>query len=148
MSYKGVIYCNKCYEHSGTHSIRIIKDGKIPILYTKIAEAKEYDDTNGILQHYRNLLRLIGNREWIWIFDCNDLEFKHCFEIGTSRGIINLLLENGKNKKIYVINSNYFFNIILDTCKLFLDNSISDNMEIYKKNEYNQFINNLKPYIN
>ena len=88
MSYKGVIYCNKCFEHSGTHSIRIIKDGTIPILYTKIAEAKEYDDTNGILQHYRNLLRLIGNREWIWIFDCNDLEFTHCFEIGTSRGIL------------------------------------------------------------
>lgn len=144
MSYNGVIYCDKCYKQPGAHSIRIIKDGEIPILYTKIAEAKEYDDTLGILQHYRNLLKLLGEKKWIWVFDCNDLELKHCFEIRTSRGIIDLLRENGKNKKIFVINSNAFLTIILDSCKLFLDSSISDKMEIFGKSEYNQFIANLK----
>lgn len=144
MSYKGIVYCDKCYKNPGAHSIRIIKDGEIPILYTKIAEAREYSDTTGILQHYRNLLRLLGDKEWIWVFDCDNLEMKHCFEISTSRGIINLIRENGKNKKIYVINSNMFLTIILDSCKLFLDSSISDKMEIFGKSEYRQFINNLK----
>ena len=142
MSYNGVIYCDKCYKNLGTHSIRIIKDGEIPILYTKIAEAREYSDMTGILQHYRNLLRLLGDKEWIWFFDCDNLEMKHCFEIGTSRGIIDLIRENGKNKKIYVINSNMFLTIILDSCKLFLDSSIRDRMEIFSKSEYKQFINN------
>ena len=136
MSYKGVIYCDKCYRNPGTHSIRIIKDGEIPILYTKIAEAKEYDDTSGILQHYRNLLRLLGDKEWIWVFDCDNLELKHCFEIRTSRGIIDLLLENGKNKKIYIMNSNMFLTIILDSCKFFLNNTISDKIEIFNHTDY------------
>ena len=136
MSYKGVIYCDKCYRNPGAHSIRIIKDGEIPILYTKIAEAKEYDDTSGILQHYRNLLRLLGDKEWIWVFDCDNLELKHCFEIRTSRGIIDLLLENGKNKKIYVINSNMFLTIILNSCKFFLNNTISDKMEIFNHTDH------------
>jgi hypothetical protein len=150
MSYKNIIYCNKCYNNKFSHSFRLIdQQNKIVILqnilpdnlesdllnnlllvntylfYTKIAEANDYNDTPGILQHYRNLLKVVSPNKWIWIFDCKDLELKHCFEISTAKGILEILKDNGKINTIFIINSNRFLTFILDTLKNFIDDNIS-----------------------
>ena len=125
MSYNDNIYCEKCVNKPNAHSFNLIgmsannnesSEASVvtAVFYTKIANAIDYDDVNGILEHYRKLLQLINQKDWIWIFDCNDLEIKHCFEITTSIGINKILKENGKNKKIFIINSNAFLTIILD----------------------------------
>jgi hypothetical protein len=143
MSYKNIIYCYKCYNNKLSHSFRLIEPQNIIlynlqnnllnnllnennyIFYTKIAEAKDYNDTKGILQHYRNLLHIVSPNKWIWIFDCKDLELKHCFEISTAKGILEILKENGKINKIFIINSNQFLTLMLDTLKFFIDDNIS-----------------------
>jgi hypothetical protein len=157
MSYNNNIYCEKCINKPNAHSFNLIsisannnesselsESSNTPfVFYTKIANAIDYDDVDGILEHYRKLLQLIDINEWIWIFDCDDLEIKHCFEITTSIGINKIIKENGKNKKIFIINSNVFLTIILDGIKFFLDNQISNNIEIFNKTEYNLFVNQL-----
>ena len=147
MSYNSIVYCNKCLLNSNSHSFRILNSSDTTnnaVLYTKIADAENYDDTDGILNHYRELLNLLDNREWIWIFDCDDLEIKHCFEIKTSLGIIDILQKNNKNKQILIINSNIFLTIIINSIKLFMDNSISDKIKIFKKDEKDLLIEELE----
>jgi hypothetical protein len=147
MSYNSIVYCNKCLLNPNSHSFRILNCSDTtnnPVLYTKIADAENYNDTDGILNHYRELLNLLENREWIWIFDCNDLEIKHCFEIKTSLGIIDILQKNNKNKQILIINSNIFLTIIINSIKLFMDNSISDKIKIFKKDEKDLLIEELE----
>lgn len=103
--------------------------GIYDVLYTKVADAKHYNDTIGILQHYKNLLALLEGKKWIWIFDCKDLGIKHCFEFQTAKGICDLLKQNGNVAHILIINSNIYLNIILDSISFFLDESIKSKIK-------------------
>ena len=106
MSYNNNIYCEKCVNKPNAHSFNLISmpadnnessesssaSSEPPfVFYTKIANAIDYDDVDGILEHYRKFLELINTNNWIWIFDCDGLEIKHCFEITTSIGINKII---------------------------------------------------------
>ena len=120
--------CPKCYKNPKAHSFKLLKTSlNIPVFYTAPGEAEDYADSNGILTHYENMLKIYGNQEWIWVFNCNNLEMKHSLEFNTARRVAILISEKYYNiKQIYVLNSNFIFNIILNIIYPFLDEKIKD----------------------
>lgn len=148
MSYNNITYCKTCIDIPGAHSFHIIcEHNTIPVLYTKVADAKHYDDTLGILSHYMNLLWLLKEKRWIWVFDCKDLAMKHCFELQTARGICNLLKQNDNVVHILIINSNTFLNIILDSIAFFLHETIKTKIKLFTANQM-PMIDDLLPGLN
>ena len=121
--------CPKCHINPNTHSFRIIEENdKQTIFYTCPADAIEYNDTNGILLHYENMLKNNGEKDWIWIFDCARLEIKHSFELNTSKRIAELVSNKYMHniKQIYIINPNFIINIIINFIWPFLNDKIKD----------------------
>ena len=121
--------CLKCHINPLAHSFKIIKeDSEKTVFYTCPADAEEYNDTNGILLHYENILKFNENKNWIWVFNCDRLEVKHSLEFNTAKRIAILISEKYMHniKQIYVINSNFVLNIILNIVWPFLHDKIKD----------------------
>ena len=128
--------CKKCYNNPKAHSFKIVKiDAIKTVFYTCVADAEEYNDTNGILCHYENMLKNNGNKEWIWIFDCDRMELKHSLEVNTAKKLAQLISEKYSHnlQQIYIINSNYILNIILNFIWIFLNDKIKDLLIISDK---------------
>lgn len=142
-------YCLTCYEITSAHSFEVVchvpRTDKIKevIFYTKVANAIKYYDTEGILIHYENLLKLVNPDQWVWIFDCSQFGFKHSLEIKTAKAIAKLISNFGKVKKILVINSNTFINIVYKAIKVFLDDEITKNTIIIKSDQKTKYMNEL-----
>ncbi len=113
------------------------------VFYTRVADAKLYYDTDGILAHYENLLNRVNPVRWVWIFDCNGFELKHSLELKTAIGIAKLISRFGRVSRILVINSNYFINFVIRSVKIFLDKEISDNTILIKSDEKIKYLHEL-----
>ena len=120
--------CPKCYKNPKAHSFKLLKTSlNIPVFYTDPGEAEDYADSDGILFHYENMLKLYGNKEWIWVFNCDNLAMKHSMEFSTARRVAILISEKYYNiKQIYVLNSNFIFNIMLNIVYPFLNEKVKD----------------------
>ena len=78
--------CLTCYNQPSSRSFNCVCETKNKgefIFYTKVADAKLYNDTTGILTHYENMLNYVNPEAWIWIFDCKDYKLKHSLQIKT-----------------------------------------------------------------
>jgi hypothetical protein len=146
-------YCDICDKLPNAHSFRVIcntifKDNNtISVYYTKVDEAIRYDDTEGILQHYENLLRYDSPSDWIWIFDCDGYGLKHSMEIKTAIGIAKIINKSLGLRRILVINSNFLINMMFKTVKIFLNNQLINNTVMIKKEEKTKFLLELSKYI-
>ena len=142
-------YCMICHQTPSAHSFEMVC--RVPrtdnlqevIFYTKVANAIKYDDTKGILNHYENLLRFVNPDKWIWIFDCDQFGLKHSLEMKTAKNIASLISRFGKVKKIIVINSNTFINVVYKAIKVFLDDEITKNTIMIKSDEKTKYMNEL-----
>jgi hypothetical protein len=131
--------CKTCFESPGSHSFSYLcKTTNINIneyvFYTCIANAKLYNDTNGILKHYSNYLEIMNPDLWIWIFNCDGFSMKHYFDIHTIRGLANLIKTYGKVKHIYIINITKLLYLVLKIVKPILDKEIYDKIQIINSN--------------
>lgn len=142
-------YCLTCYQIPSAHSFEMVchvprtDNIKEVIFYTKVADAIKYNDTEGILNHYENLLNLVNPDQWIWIFDCDQFGFKHTLELKTARGIAKLISNLGNVKQILVINSNTFINVVYKALHGFLDTEITKNTIMIKSDEKTKYMNEL-----
>lgn len=99
--------CQICFEQPGSHSFYFLKSQEdINYYYTCPAKAIRYWDTNGIVNHYDEILHLNGAKSWVWIFDSKDFGLKHSLQTGVAFGILELLKDKyGKYlKEIQIIN--------------------------------------------
>ena len=99
--------CQICFEQPGSHSFYFLKsEENINYYYTCPAKAIRYWDTNGIINHYDEILHLNGEKSWIWIFDSKNFGLKHTLQTGVAFGILQLLKDKyGKYlKEIQIIN--------------------------------------------
>ena len=99
--------CQICFEQPGSHSFYFLKSEEdINYYYTCPAKAIRYWDTNGIVNHYDEILHLNGAKSWVWIFDSKDFGLKHTLQTGVAFGILELLKDKyGKYlKEIQIIN--------------------------------------------
>jgi hypothetical protein len=121
--------CPICTKEPNSHSFRKIAEHNF---YTCPAQASKYNDTQGILNHYRLHLEKHGPNPWIWIFDCKGFELKHMLELQTAYGIVSLLNEKyGTHlKKIIVINQTWHIHSILTIIMPFLNKEIQSLIEI------------------
>jgi hypothetical protein len=101
--------CLICDKEPGSHSFEFYgktKEG-VYMYYTCPADASKYWDTEGILNHYREVLEKNNNNKWCWIFDSKGFDVKHSLEIGTAIGIINILSKYDNSLcEIQILNGN------------------------------------------
>jgi len=72
--------CPQCAIDPTCHSIYIkghsASDFNIPVVYTKPGEATMYDDTIGIVRHFRGVADTIHPNPWIWVFDGRWIDYE------------------------------------------------------------------------
>ena len=121
--------CPICIKEPNSHSFRKISNNTF---YTCPAQASKYNDTEGILNHYRLYLEKHGPNPWIWIFDSKGFELKHMLDLKTAYGIVSLLNEKYGNhlQKIIIINPTWHIHSILDIISPFLNKEIQSLIEI------------------
>jgi len=101
--------CIICDEEPGSHSFEFYGKTKEGLYkyYTCPANASKYWDTEGILNHYEEVLQQNNNNNWIWIFDCKGFDIKHSLEIVTAIGIIKILSKYESSLcEIQILNAN------------------------------------------
>lgn len=121
--------CSICIKEPNSHSFHKISNNTF---YTCPAQASKYNDTQGILNHYRLYLENHMPNPWIWIFDCKGFELKHIMELQTAYGIISLLNEKYGNhlQKITIINPTWHIHSLLAIVKPFLNIEIQSLIEV------------------
>ena len=121
--------CHICTKEPNSHSFHKISEYEF---YTCPAQASKYDDTDGILNHYRLYLENHWPKPWIWIFDSKGFELKHMMELQTAYGIVSLLNQKyGKHlKKIIIINPTWHIHSILAIVLPFLNKDIQSLIQI------------------
>jgi hypothetical protein len=128
--------CQICFEQPGSHSFYFLKSEEdINYYYTYPAKAIRYWDTNGIVNHYDEILHLNGEKSWIWIFDSKDFGLKHTLQTGVAFGILELLKDKyGKYlKEIQIINPSIHIKSMYTILYPFLTQELID---IIKWDEY------------
>lgn len=137
--------CKDCFKDPNSHSFTLLcmYDNNNYLFYTRIADSKKYDDTEGILKHYENYLNFINPEKWTWIIDFDNVELKHSLEIKTSIGLCKLVKKFGKVDKIFIINQNMFLKKLLPIVKPFIGD-LYKKLTIYSKNDKNKFLNILQ----
>jgi hypothetical protein len=151
MNKNGIEYCKICKELPNAHSFELVCYGrdirekdedkkKVSVFYTRVANAIRYDDSNGIIEHYTNLLKLENPKKWIWIFDCNGFGLRHSIQIKTAIRIAKLINNFGNVHRILVINSNFFINTLFHGITAFLNNEIISNTIMINSDEKTKYI--------
>ena len=101
--------CKICDDEPGSHSFEFYgktKEG-VYMYYTCPGDASKYWDTEGILNHYKEVLEQNNNNKWCWIFDSKGFDVKHSLEIGTAMGIIDILSKYENSLcEIQILNGN------------------------------------------
>ena len=121
--------CTVCEAEPGSHSLREIgvRDGTV-IFYTCPAEAKRYNDYEGIMRHYEDTFdeRIGDGTPWIWVFDCKDFTLKHLVEINVSIGIISLITTRFLDnlQKIIVVNPYWIVEFTMNLLRPFMSESL------------------------
>lgn len=103
--------CKICDEEPNSHSFNYygITNDNIYIYYTCPAEATKYWDTNGILEHYTEVLEQNNNHKWIWLFNAKGFTTKHSLEMTTAMGILKIIAEHNDSLcEIRIVNANMY----------------------------------------
>lgn len=133
------VICSKCMMDPTCHSFKKISEKNgVYIYYTNPTKAKLYTDTEGILTHYDNALKQVGNKKWIWIFDSDGFDMKHALEVKTGIGIAELLTDKYANNlvEIKIINPTWHIKTMLKAVMPFLDKVTRDKIKILKDRYY------------
>lgn len=119
--------CQICINKPGSHSFYLLKsENNVNTYYTCPSKASKYWDTEGIIDHYDEVLTLNEETPWIWILDSADFGFVHSMQIGVAIGILNLLKSKyGKYlQEIQIINPTPYIKTLYSIIYPFLTNDI------------------------
>ena len=135
--------CIYCQENSNSHSFNILdyhslNENNIQnLFYTKIADAELYNKPDTIIYHIEQTLKynkIHYDKEWMWIIDFNNSEFKHYISFNTVKEISKWINKESLNlcknlKEINIINSNFMINSLILLSKWFLPKHIKINIK-------------------
>lgn len=125
--------CQKCSMDPTSHSFRKISEKNgIVTYYTNPSKALLYTDTDGILTHYDNALKQVGDNKWIWIFDSDGFDLKHAMEVKTGVGVAKLLTQKYAHnlQEIKIINPTWHIKTMLTVIWPFLSDSVKQKITI------------------
>lgn len=121
--------CEKCTMDPTSHSFRKLSEKNgVVTYYTNPSKANLYNDTEGILTHYNNALKQVGEKKWIWIFDSEGFDLKHAMEVKTGIGIAKLLTQQYAHnlQEIKIINPTWHIKTMLTAVWPFLNQKTRD----------------------
>jgi hypothetical protein len=123
-----VYQCPICKEDPTSHSLQKRRETEDCVyFYTCPAQASKYNDTEGILSHYRGVLGEIPEgKEWVWVFDASGFSMKHAMEFTLATQMARLVTEEfGENlRKVYVVRPTTFITITMNVIWPFLSERI------------------------
>jgi len=108
--------CEACAVDPMTHSFKKVAEKKgISVFYTKPAQAKRYDDTEGILAHADKALEPYKEKKWMCIIDGDQFDAKYSVEVKTGMGLMELFLTKYVDTlvEIKVINPSIYMRSIV-----------------------------------
>jgi len=120
--------CPVCSIDPTSHSFKkiAVKDN-INYFYTCPAKAKKYNDTDGILYHYRGVLEDNKNNPWVWIFDADNFSAKHALNIDLAIKLAKLINEYSNSlQKIQIVNPTWHIKATLKIVNPFLNPKIQN----------------------
>lgn len=137
--------CEICSKEPYSHSFKLLNTEYVYIYYTNIANAKKYNDVNGIISHYNLYLsKLPCDKKWVYIVDCHELSAKHlvCFEVAMT---LCKLINDKYNQsliKIVILNPNMYIHMIYNMIWAFLTKEMADKVIYdYNFNTLNYWVN-------
>ena len=125
--------CSKCEMDPTSHSFKKLSEKNgVSVYYTNPTKAKLYTDTVGILSHYDNALKQVGNKKWVWIFDSEGFDLKHALEVKTGSGIAKLLTDKYADNlvEVKIINPTWHIKSMLTVVWPFLTDSTKNKVKI------------------
>jgi hypothetical protein len=121
--------CAVCEAEPGSHSLKEIGeiDGVV-IFYTCPADAKKYNDYEGIMSHYKDTFeeRIGDGKPWIWVFDCKGFTLKHLVELNVAIGITSLITTRYLDnlQKVIVMNPYWIVQFTMNIMRPFMPESL------------------------
>lgn len=119
--------CKYCLKDSKAHSFKFFdKVDNYDVYYTKLSEAKLYDNPKSIKHHMEFELKKQTNN-WCWIIDFNNATTKHYFAFSTVRFLSNWIKKDSKFnllKFIYLKNTNSLVSMLLKISSYYLPTHI------------------------
>lgn len=131
--------CSKCTMDPTSHSFKKISEKNgVAVYYTNPSKSKLYTDTEGILSHYDNALKQVGNKKWTWIFDSDGFDLKHALEVKTGTGIAKILTEKYADSlvEIKIINPTWHIKTMLTAVWPFLNERTKAKINILSDRYY------------
>jgi hypothetical protein len=124
--------CPICAIDASSHSFELLsRDNGINIFYTSPAKANKYNDRDGILAHFKNMLDHYKDNYWKLIFDFQGVEFKHMMEINIAIGIAKLINDYSTYlTEIQIINTNSYTYTMLRIVMPFLNTDVKNKINI------------------
>lgn len=137
--------CAVCEAEPGSHSLReigVTEDGVV-MFYTCPAEAKKYNDYEGIMRHYEDTFedRIGDGTPWIWVFDCNGFTLRHLVEINVAIGIVSLVTRFSEHlQKVVVVNPYWIVHVTMNLLRPFMSEELRLKIQIASKAENESYL--------
>jgi hypothetical protein len=124
--------CPICAIDASSHSFELLsRDNGINVFYTCPAKATKYNDRDGILAHFKNVLDHYKDNYWKLIFDFQGVEFKHMMEINIAIGLGKLINDYSTYlTEIQIINTNSYTYTMLRIVMPFLNSDVKNKINI------------------
>lgn len=130
-------FCPGCAKDFTAHSFNFVchtlEGGHV--FYTKISNASQYDDTEGIINHCSNYLHHVDPPKWSWIIDFAGFGIKHTLGIHTGIRLSKLINQFGRFQNLIVININPLVRQMLKLVKLTLNKEYHECIHIITPND-------------
>lgn len=132
--------CETCDKEPGSHSFTYLCKTLRPelceyIFYTCVGDAKKYNDSDGIIKHYKNFLNKMNPDKWIWVFNCDGFGLKHYTEINTIKKLALLVKTFGRIEAIYIVNSPGLLDVVLNIVQPILDKETFGKIKLVKSKD-------------
>jgi len=128
--------CPICAIDASSHSFNLLYHmDDVLVFYSCPANASKYNDTEGILTHFKFALDFYKcfENSWEWVFDFKGFELKHMMEIRTAIGISEIINNYSKYlTKIRIINMNCYTHSMMKIVTPFLNESIKNKIDLIK----------------
>ena len=117
--------CILCDNDPTSHSFfKMGRQGNTNIYYTCPGDATNHE-TEGVLQHYKEVLEKNNGEKWIFVFDAKGFSFYHSTRVASALGLLTIFNEYGDNlQEVRIINVNGFVQTMFATMKPFIPSNI------------------------
>ena len=126
--------CKICDEFPYSHSFsKVGEENNVPVYYTCPAKAIKYNDSVGIMKHYKDTLDSLQGSPWKWVFDSKGFGWKHATQIGLAIELAKLISSKTYGdtlQDITLLNLNSYGKCMLNLLWNFLSTDIQTKIKL------------------